>query len=122
MGPGEEHVEREQAVPRLGKEKREPDRWPLHWLLQLSGWYCSAHCSFSSGSSQAREWELWGFWWTLRRDVTRWWCRRFLWEVALRVKVEGAEADPVTVDDMLKWELWTWTGGRRNNSEPGNLY
>lgn len=105
-GPGEEQVERELAEPRLGKEKRELDRWPLHWVLQVSGWCRSSHCSFSSGSSQARGSELWGCWWTLRRDVTRWWCRRFLWEVALRVKVDGAEVDPVIVDDMWQGSCW----------------
>lgn len=71
-GPGEEQVERELAEPRLGREKRELDRWPFHWALQLSGWHRSAHCSCSSRSSQARGRELWEGWFCTRgRDVGR---------------------------------------------------
>ena len=121
-GPGEDEVERELPEPRLGREKREPEQWPLHWVLQLSWWWQWGHCSGSSGSSQAsgrQPWEVW-WWWTLGWDEPRWWYRRFLWGAPVRLKVEGAEADSATVDEMwqwsclcLKWALCTWVGNKR---------
>lgn len=99
-GPGEGPGDWEQDEPRLGREKSEPDRWLWRWFLQPSARRCSVQWSSSSGSSQARGRELWEFW-TLGRDVDRWqWWRRFLWEAALRVNVDGAEADSGAVGDM----------------------